>query len=611
MLTKKNKLFALFFLTFFLINIFAQELDPKYLDTLPEDIKSDLMERADKKNKDSEQLYRSSLYSSKLEKDEELEDLKTRIQVDLAELERRLKQDDGLEIEKGLKIFGLEFFKTFQTSFMPINEPNLDSSYILDVGDVLNVQLIGQEDFVETFPINRDGSINLPKIGKIVVAGLSLSEASAMIKSSVKSSFIGTDAYINIDQIRDVNIVISGNAKNPGIYTLTGNSNILQALTVAGGIDEYGSLREINLIRDDKVIETLDLYKLLIDGSYNLKKRLRSGDVVFVRPRHKLVAIDGAVMRPAKYEVKTNEKLSSVIKFSNGLKQTADLQNISLERMLDGTLKSIPITNISQFENIDSVDGDLIYIREYAYRVASISGAVYKPGSYTMAAGETIIDLIDKAGGFTDNAYPFGAVYENNDAKLVNKKAKDLLYEEFLDNIIAMSQQNISENFDLTPILSLTREIKNSEPSGRIVVDLTESINNKTLNIRAGDSVIIPEKTNNIYVYGEVSSEGAVMFSQNKTVDYFVEKSGGYKRFADNDSIYILHPNGETQRYSKKRNLFANSPHEVNLYPGSVIFVPRKLDNSATRRLATQAYVSILGNLGVALASLSAIDNNW
>ena len=611
MLTKKNKSFALFFLTFFLINIFAQELDPKYLDTLPEDIKSDLMERADKKNKDSEQLYRSSLYSSKLEKDEELEDLKTRIQVDLAELERRLKQDDGLEIKKGLKIFGLEFFKTFQTSFMPINEPNLDSSYILDVGDVLNVQLIGQEDFVETFPINRDGSINLPKIGKIVVAGLSLSEASAMIKSSVKSAFIGTDAYINIDQIRDVNIVISGNAKNPGIYTLTGNSNILQALTVAGGIDEYGSLREINLIRDDKVIETLDLYKLLIDGSYNLKKRLRSGDVVFVRPRHKLVAIDGAVMRPAKYEVKTNEKLSSVIKFSNGLKQTADLQNISLERMLDGTLKSIPITNISQFENIDSVDGDLIYIREYAYRVASISGAVYKPGSYTMAAGETIADLINKAGGFTDNAYPFGAVYENNDAKLVNKKAKDLLYEEFLDNIIAMSQQNISENFDLTPILSLTREIKNSEPSGRIVVDLTESKNNKTLNIRAGDSVIIPEKTNNIYVYGEVSSEGAVMFSQNKTVDYFVEKSGGYKRFADNDSIYILHPNGETQRYSKKRNLFANSPHEVNLYPGSVIFVPRKLDNSATRRLATQAYVSILGNLGVALASLSAIDNNW
>ena len=93
-------------------------------------------------------------------------------------------------------------------------------------------------------------------------------------------------------------------------------------------------------------------------------------------------------------------------------------------------------------------------------------------------------------------------------------------------------------------------------------------------------------------------------------VDYFVEKSGGYKRFADNESIYILHPNGETQRYSKQRNLFANQPNDLKMYPGSVIFVPRKIDNSATRRLATQAYVSILGNLGVALASLSAIDNN-
>ena len=124
------------------------------------------------------------------------------------------------------------------------------------------------------------------------------------------------------------------------------------------------------------------------------------------------------------------------------------------------------------------------------------------------------------------------------------------------------------------------------------------------------DTLVIPEKTNSVYVYGEVSSEGAVEFSPSQDVEYFVQKSGGYKRFADNESIYILHPNGETQRYSKQRNLFANQPQELNLYPGSVIFVPRKIDNSATRRLATQAYVSILGNLGIALASLSALNND-
>ena len=227
-----------------------------------------------------------------------------------------------------------------------------------------------------------------------------------------------------------------------------------------------------------------------------------------------------------------------------------------------------------------------------------------------MAAGEKKQDLVDKAGGFTKNAYPFGAVYQNKNAMSINEKAQDLLYAEFLDNIIALSQMNVGQNFDLTPILRLTKEIKNSKPSGRVVVDLLADDSKSLININPGDTLLIPEKTTSVFVYGEVSSEGAVSFQANQGVDYFVEKSGGYKRFADNESIYILHPNGETQRYSKNRNLFANQPRDLNMYPGSVIFVPRKIDNSATRRLASQAYVSILGNLGVALASLSAINDN-
>ena len=597
-------------LIFPLIIVHAQQLDETYLDSLPDDIKEDLLERADQNKKDAESNYRSSLYSSKLEQAEELIDLKTRLEADLQELERRLKSDEELKVSYDLELFGSEFFQTFQTSFMPINEPNPDSSYTLDAGDILNIQLIGQIDFIDMFPVNRDGSLNIPDVGKINVAGLTLSEASSLIKSTVDSVFLGTEAYVTLDQIRDVNILVSGNAKNPGVYTLTGNSNILHALTMAGGVNEYGSYRVINLVRNGEVLETLDIYDILIDGNYSLKKRLRSGDVVFVESRKKTITIDGAVRRPAIYEVKDGEYLDSVIRYSNGIKQTADLQNISLERMLDGSLKSIPIRNISQFNSIEPIEGDLVYVREYAYRTASISGAVYKPGKYTMAAGETIEDLINKAGGFTENAYPFGAVYENEDARIINKKAQELLYDEFLDNIIALSQLNIGQNFDLTPIVQLTEEIKNAKPSGRIVIDLLSEDSNSFLNIRSGDNLIIPEKTNSVFVYGEVSSEGAIAYVPNEGVDFFVEKSGGYKRFADNDSIYILHPNGETQRYSKSRNLFANQPRELNMYPGSVIFVPRKLDDSSSRRIATQAYVSILGNLGIALASLSSINNN-
>ena len=594
-------------------NLNSQELDDSFLESLPKDIKQDVLDRAEGKGENVEENFSSFQYSSKLEQAEQLAELKTRIEKDLKELERRLSSDEEIFIDDELMLFGSGFFNTFQTSFMPTNEPNLDSSYTLDVGDILNIQVIGQRDYDENFSINGDGSINLPDIGKISLAGLSISEASKIIKSKVNTTFIGTEAFISLDKIRDVNVLVTGNAKNPGIYTLTGNSNVLHALSAAGGVNEFGSYREINLIRNDEIVDTLDVYDLLIDGKYNLKKRLRSGDVIFVQPIKNVVTINGAVKRPAKYELIENQFLIDVIRYANGIKQTADLENISLERILDGTLKTIPVVNQKQFDSIAPVDGDLIYIREFPYRSAKISGAVKKPGYYTLAAGETIDDLIDKAGGYNSNAYPFGAVYLNKNAKVINQKSKEILYEEFLDNIIAVSQQNIGNNFDLTPLVTLTEEIKNTEPSGRVVVNLTSSINDETdkVQIKDGDELIIPEISNNVYVYGEISTEGSVMYSPNQDVEYFVNKSGGFKKFADVNSIYILHPNGESVRYENKRNIFESQPNsEVRVYPGSIIFVPRKLDESTSRRLATQAYVSILGNLGIALASLSSINNN-
>jgi intein/homing endonuclease len=156
----------------------------------------------------------------------------------------------------------------------------------------------------------------------------------------------------------------------------------------------------------------------------------------------------------------------------------------------------------------------------------------------------------------------------------------------------------------------VTDELNKVEPNGRVVIDLLNNLTIDLYNIKEGDELIIPERSNVVYVYGETSTEGAVMYVDNQDVEYFVEKSGGYKKFADNESIYILHPNGESQLYRSKRNIFERSPKsEIRIYPGSIIFVPRELDESAPRRLAAQAYVSILGNLGIALASLSAIND--
>ena len=590
------------------VSLHAQEFDQEFLDSLPDDIREDLENRNETRVEEANETYRPYLYSSKLSQAEELLSLKDRLEKDLLDLERRLDSGENLTISEELKLYGADFFNTFQTSFMPINEPNPDSGYMLDVGDVLQIQLVGQDDYVEDFLISSDGSINLPSVGKIIVAGLSLNDASKLIKSKVNSAFIGTEAFISLSEIRDVNILVTGNAQNPGIYTLTGNSNILHAISAAGGISEFGSLREINLLRDNIIIESLDVYDLLIEGQYNLKKRLRSGDVVFIEARKNIVTIDGAINRPAKYEALDDQKLISIIEYANGINRNADLENISLERLVDGSLKTIAVPNESYFIAINVQDGDSINIREYPYRQAKISGAVLKPGSYTMAAGETISDLIERAGGYTENAYQFGAIYLNEDAKKVNELSKDILYQEFLDNIIAASQQNIGA--DLTPIVVLTEELNNTDSNGRVVINLLDNSSIDLYKIKEGDELFVPERNNVVYVYGEISSEGAVMYSDNQDVEYFVEKSGGYKKFADNESVYILHPNGESQLYRSKRNIFERSPkNEIKIYPGSIIFVPRELDDSAPRRLAAQAYVSILGNLGIALASLSAIND--
>jgi len=604
------KAIILIILSLITLTTVAQELDEEFLNSLPDDIRKDIQENNQRKADGTAETYRPYIYSSKLKKAETFLKLKDRLESDLLELERRISSDDKININQDLKLYGSDFFSTFQTSFMPINEPNPDSGYMLDVGDVLQVQLVGSKGFEEELVINPDGSISMPDIGKIVIAGLSLNDASQLIKSKVNLAFISSEAFISLSQIRDVNILVTGNSVNPGIYTLTGNSNILHALSAAGGISEFGSLREINLIRDNTIIETLDLYDLLVEGKYNLKKRLRSGDVVFVEAKKNIITIDGAVNRPAKYEAFDDQKLISIINYANGINLNADRENISLERLFEGSLKTIPVPNDSYFEAINVQNGDSIYIREYPYRQAKITGAVLKPGSYTMAAGETINDLIKKAGGYTENAYQFGAVYLNDDAKAVNELSKEILYQEFLDNIIAASQQNIGGNFDLTPIVKLTEEIKNTEPNGRVVIDLLNDSTIDLYNVKEGDKLFVPEKNNVVYVYGEISSEGAVMFSENKGIDYFVDKSGGFRKFADKESIYILHPNGESQLYRSKRNIFENSPKsEMKIYPGSIIFVPRVLDDSAPRRLAAQAYVSILGNLGIALASLSAIND--
>ena len=599
--------------TFFLISstiIGAQELDKAFLESLPKNIQEDLEEQAKENAGSEDPIYRSIENQTKLEK-KRLEDLKKRLEADLALLEEKLKEDeDNVKNKDDLEVFGSSFFGTYQSTYMPINEPNLSPSYILDYGDYLRIQLVGEQNENKNYMINRDGSINIENLEPIILSGLTFEDASKIIKSKVKSSFIGTEAFITLSNIRDINVLVSGNAFNPGIYTVSGNSNILHVIGVAGGINEFGSYREINLIRNEEVIETLDIYDILITGKYKTKTTLRSGDIIFVAPVKKIVSIDGAVKIPAKYELNDDQYLYDVIDYANGITADADLMNIFLDRILDGKIQSLPIRNANQFKTIMSKDGDSLYIRRHTFRAVNIEGAVLKPGRYLMSDDESLDDLIEKSGGFTKNAYPFGAVYENQNAFMINAMAKDKLYQEFIDNIITVSQKNPMGS-DLTSMVELTENLKDSMPNGRVVIDFLDENATESLVLKDGDRITIPEKSDHIYIYGEVNYEGALKFDDSEDLDFYINKSGGLKENADEKGIYVLHPNGDSQRASLTKSLFQNAPSDkMILYPGSIIFVPRSIDDSASNRLAAQAYVSILGNIGIALASLSSINNN-
>ena len=560
--------------------IYSQELDETFLESLPDSVRQDIEGKIDAKADLEKPIYRRA--STFVDKD---------------------KDDDKT------KLFGSDFFDVMQTSFMPINEPNLDASYILDFGDVLEIQLIGQKDVTDTYAIARDGSINLPDIGKLNLSGLSLNDASDLIKAKVNASFIGTNAFISLKNVRDINILIVGNAYNPGIYTLNGNSNMLHALSMAGGINDIGSYRNISLVRSGKIIDTLDLYEVLIYGKYDFSKGLRSGDSVVVNTIGKIVSFESGAMREAVYELKADETFEELLKFSNGFSKNNDFDNIVIKRVAAGKSKVINLT-LDDLYSFELLDNDSIFIREYKIDTVYIQGSVMNPGTYKFNRGTTLSEAIIAAGGYDSSAYPFGGYLENLKALEVNKISKEKLYDVFLTNLIT---NGISSDQD-AGLGELLLQIKETESTGRVIAEFDIELirNNKSLDtiLEDGDTVLIPQITQQVFVQGEVGNAGAIRYSPNKGVDYYVNKSGGLLQIADKDNIFIVQPNGETENLSKNARLsfFLEDSDKPLIYPGSIIFVPQKTNFASSLQVAS-IWAPIISSIALSLTSLSVLNN--
>ena len=581
------KIFRKFILiiAFFPIFSFSQDFDQEFLESLPEDVRNDLLDQVEKKRSDEEIQYRRE--STFIPKEEDIEE-----------------EDEVFR-------FGTEVFKLMQTTLMPINEPNFDGKYILDFGDVVEIQLIGQRSLIEKLKVERDGSISISELGKVFISGLSLADVSSLIKKKVKDSYIGVEAFVTLVNVRDIQVVVAGNVFSPGPYSLNGNSNIFHALSVSGGPSEFGSFREIKLLRDGEVVEVVDLYDTFIYGKPSFGSRLRSGDLVFVSPSINIASVTGAVKRPGIYELKNDENFSDLVFFANGLTSEADLKDIKRERVQDGSIVIKLIKDIEQFTSISVKDNDKFFIRRYPFRTVEIKGSVSNPGVYTLQEGDGILELLNRAGGYTKNAYPFAGVLENQKTKEINQEIIDDVYSSLMSSLITQSA-GLTASEDTTGFFSfMLNELKNTEASGRVNAefDIEKLRNNPEIDIilQDGDVITIPEITNQVYVFGEVSTTGTIRYAENEKYDFYIDAKGGFNSFADKKNVYILSPDGTS--FKVKRNIFMNQGADFKIYPGSVIYVPRKMNNSFFFTQSAQAYASILGNIGVSLASISVLKD--
>jgi protein involved in polysaccharide export with SLBB domain len=571
---------------------FAQELSDAYLESLPESVKEDVLKGIESKNEKDKTIYKRP--STMVDKGDS----------EFAQYKEFKDSENKIENNTNVR-FGEYIFQSVQTSFMPINEPNFDGSYILDFGDILEVQLTGIESDTFELEVSRDGSIAMPDIGKVFVSGLSLESAGLLIKSKVDASYIGVYSYVSLINVRDIQVLISGNAYKPGMYTLNGNSSVLHAVAMAGGIDISGSYRQIDLIRDNKVIDSLDLYEVFVYGKSSLTQKLRSGDTIHINQHKNLVHAISGVNRPMIYELKPDQTFSDLVNYANGFKSTANISSITVERISNGEIVIFDLDN-NQLSNTFTQDNDSLIIEEYVFGRVEIKGAIKKPGFYKITENTKLSDIIKRSGGYKYSAYPFGGYLENKRTAQLNQEAKDQLYNKFIKNLIT-GFEILDES-----ALAILESLKESESSGRVMAEFDTNVldSNPQLDTRLedGDVILIPYLSEQIYVYGETNSQGTIKYSPGKTPSYYIKNAGGYLDTADKKNIYIIHPNGETINIGVGSFNIFNVENQELVYPGSIIFVPQKSSLNAAK--TASIWAPIISSVALSLTSLSVLNNN-
>ena len=396
--------------------------------------------------------------------------------------------------QNSLYVWGHELFhNNLLQTFIRSTDAKASDSYILGVGDELTLAVWGYADYNGTFTVNKDGYIQIPEFGRVYVKGLTFGAVKKLIEKRL-GTFINpknTKFEITLNYARNISINILGEVNQPGTFYIPAINSVFNALNAANGPSPTGSIRNIEVRRDGKLLRSFDVYKYLLDNDPKDNFYLQENDVIYVPTIGKVVEISGAVRKPNKYEMKKGEGLKKLLDFAGGLTAGAYTDYIKVERYVNQKIEVVNV-NLTDILNGGSdytlTDGDKIYIPKSVVKgdeAVQIVGEVLIPGAYQYKEGYRVSDLIKIAGGmlpttYMDRAY-LTRVMDDGSTTLQKINLKNIFMDEnSSDNILLKKRDKLElfsdsvfiEKFQVSITGSVRRPVKIDYSEGLTLNDL-------------------------------------------------------------------------------------------------------------------------------------------
>ncbi|MDY5091428.1 MAG: SLBB domain-containing protein, partial [Prevotella sp.] len=409
--------------------------------------------------------------------------------TDTATLVKQLMEERERERKK---VFGRDIFNNSELTFEPNMNIATPQNYRLGPGDAVIIDVYGASQRTIESTVSPDGEITIEGFGPVAVSGLTVAQANARLRSTLGSRYSSSKIKLTVGQTRTIMVNVMGEVKTPGTYTLAAFATVFHALYMAGGTNDLGTLRNIKVYRNSKLVTVVDIYDYILNGKLTGNVRLADNDVIVVGPYDCLVNITGKVKRPMFYEMKQNESIASLLKYSGNF--TGDAYRKSV-RVFRKSGNEHAVFNVGEFDfaSFHIADGDSVTVDSVLQRyknTVELKGAVFRPGMYNLGEQvNSVRSLIEQADGVTEAAF-------TNRAVIHRMKADRTL--EVL-------------SIDLGGILSgKVADVPLKENDVLFISTKPEQVTQRTLTIR-----------------GEVRFPGIYQYADNETIEDFVLQAGG------------------------------------------------------------------------------------